>query len=92
MCRNPTLRLGANGADEIKSHPFFNGVDWEKFKLKTATGEFDNQRACWFMPERQALKIKKKMKQEALNALEEINEDAESRKNQRDYKEWDYRS
>ncbi|KAH1070325.1 hypothetical protein GLYMA_03G164600v4 [Glycine max] len=23
-------RLGSNGADEIKAHPFFNGVEWDK--------------------------------------------------------------
>ena len=29
--RNPSKRLGAGpgGADEIKKHPFFNGIDWE---------------------------------------------------------------
>lgn len=29
LIKNPTERLGANGAQEIKSHPFFAGVDWE---------------------------------------------------------------
>lgn len=27
-----TTRLGARGAQEIKQHPFFNGVDWERLK------------------------------------------------------------
>lgn len=27
-------RLGANGADEIKNHPFFEGVCWETVKSK----------------------------------------------------------
>ena len=26
---NPHRRLGANGAGEVKAHPFFEGVDWE---------------------------------------------------------------
>ena len=25
-------RLGANGAHELKNHPFFNGVDWKNVK------------------------------------------------------------
>lgn len=30
--RNPSKRLGAgqDGADEIKRHPFFSGIDWDK--------------------------------------------------------------
>lgn len=28
--RNPKQRLGTNGVCEIKSHPFFHGIDWDK--------------------------------------------------------------
>ena len=30
--KDPTLRLGygERDADDIKEHPFFNGIDWEK--------------------------------------------------------------
>ncbi|KAI5458202.1 AGC/AKT protein kinase [Mariannaea sp. PMI_226] len=28
--RDPKQRLGANGVAEIKSHPFFHGIDWRK--------------------------------------------------------------
>lgn len=28
--RNPEQRLGANGASEIKAHPFFHSIDWRK--------------------------------------------------------------
>ncbi|KAL1702282.1 hypothetical protein EV121DRAFT_262171 [Schizophyllum commune] len=27
---NPAERLGANGADEVKNHPWFNGIEWDK--------------------------------------------------------------
>ncbi|RFU32262.1 hypothetical protein B7463_g4088, partial [Scytalidium lignicola] len=32
--RKPEQRLGANGASEIKSHPFFHGIDWHKLLEK----------------------------------------------------------
>jgi serine/threonine protein kinase len=27
-----TSRLGANGVEEVKSHPFFKGIDWDNLK------------------------------------------------------------
>ena len=33
-------RIGFNGATEIKSHPFFNGVDWLKIENKEITPPF----------------------------------------------------
>jgi len=29
LVRNPTKRLGFNGTDEIKKHPFFESINWE---------------------------------------------------------------
>ncbi|CAH7682791.1 AGC protein kinase [Phakopsora pachyrhizi] len=29
MCADPMKRLGANGAAEVKAHPFLAGIDWE---------------------------------------------------------------
>ena len=29
LINNSHKRLGLNGAEEIKSHPFFNGLDWD---------------------------------------------------------------
>lgn len=37
--RNPSKRLGAgpDGSEEIKRHPFFNGLDWQTAKEKKLT-------------------------------------------------------
>ena len=32
MISNSNNRLGKNGAEEIKKHPFFNGVDWDNIR------------------------------------------------------------
>ena len=32
MINNSNIRLGKNGADEIKAHPFFKGIDWENIR------------------------------------------------------------
>ncbi|KAN0063369.1 rim15, signal transduction response regulator [Thecaphora frezii] len=29
MCTDPKSRLGSNGVEEIKQHPFFEGIDWQ---------------------------------------------------------------
>lgn len=33
---DPAKRLGANGADEIKQHPFFKGVNWSTLRKQQA--------------------------------------------------------
>ena len=32
--RDPKNRIGVTNKEEIKNHPFFNGIDWEKLKRK----------------------------------------------------------
>ena len=32
LISDPETRLGTNGADEIKNHPFFKGIDWNHIK------------------------------------------------------------
>ncbi|RVX15173.1 putative serine/threonine protein kinase IRE4 [Vitis vinifera] len=40
LIHDPDLRLGANGLSEVKTHPFFKGVNWDTLALQ----KFD----CWF--------------------------------------------
>lgn len=34
LAKDPEKRLGHNGVDEIKSHPFFSHIDWKKLSQK----------------------------------------------------------
>lgn len=36
LATDPSARLGANGADEVKMHPFFSGVEWDKVTTQEA--------------------------------------------------------
>ncbi|VVA92729.1 unnamed protein product [Arabis nemorensis] len=36
LVHEPEKRLGANGAAEVKAHPFFQGVDWENLTVQKA--------------------------------------------------------
>jgi serine/threonine kinase 38 len=36
MINEPETRLGRNGSEEIKSHPFFDGFDWDRVRLQKA--------------------------------------------------------
>lgn len=36
MTLDPTKRLGANGADEVRAHPFFAGIDWDQVTVTEA--------------------------------------------------------
>lgn len=36
MCSDSAKRLGANGADEVKQHPFLQPVDWANLMQKEA--------------------------------------------------------
>lgn len=38
LCMNPENRLGVNGAQEIKDHPYFKGIDWDE--LYNVAGSF----------------------------------------------------
>ena len=35
--KDPGKRLGASGAEEIKAHAFFEGIEWEKLRLTKAS-------------------------------------------------------
>ena len=36
FCRQPETRIGKEGVDEVKRHPFFDGVDWEHIRHRPA--------------------------------------------------------
>ena len=36
LCFDPSQRLGANGAEEVKQHPFLRGIDWANLRTEEA--------------------------------------------------------
>ncbi|KAG5456306.1 MAG: kinase-like domain-containing protein [Olpidium bornovanus] len=40
LARDPNRRLGARGAEEIKAHPFFQEIDWQKLMAKKVQPSF----------------------------------------------------
>jgi serine/threonine protein kinase len=57
----PESRLGAHGADEVKNHPFFKGIDFEKLLKKEIEPPFK--------PFMNKIEINEKMDKEALKEL-----------------------
>lgn len=37
LVREPSKRLGANGIEEVKSHPWFDGIEWDTLLSKPLT-------------------------------------------------------
>ena len=37
LCKNPRLRLGSRGIEDIMCHPFFSDVDWERMERMQVT-------------------------------------------------------
>lgn len=48
--RNPAERLGANGVAEIKAHPFFHDIDWEKLLQQGYEAVFKPDLVCPSLP------------------------------------------
>ena len=40
LCKKPSERLGAGGADEIKSHPWFSKVKWDQVQQRWLRAPF----------------------------------------------------
>jgi protein-serine/threonine kinase len=74
MVKNPLERLGANGAGEIKSHPYFSGVNWESVYRRELEVE---------LPEVSAGRIKQAPKADRIFGTEES-------KTKRHVEEWSF--
>ena len=62
MARNPMSRLGAVDTSEIKNHPFFEGVNWEAYKLPGPDGTFEGV----YPPKRKRIKVTDKKKERGI--------------------------
>ncbi|KAF7536603.1 hypothetical protein G7054_g4421 [Neopestalotiopsis clavispora] len=45
LLKDPMRRLGANGASEVKAHPFFYGLDWQRVHQRDYPTPFQHENA-----------------------------------------------
>lgn len=71
---NPEKRLGANGAAEIKKHPWFKGIDWANLRKMQAP----------IIPEKKPIipQATAKAEESILNAMSSMNKDAPKMSNE----------
>lgn len=67
MNRNPLERLGANGGNEVKAHPFFSSVDWALLYARKITPPFD---PCRNSTEEQSSNFEKEFTSMPLNSVD----------------------
>lgn len=54
LLHDPSQRLGANGTLEIKAHPFFDGIDWDRLARREYEPAFKPPRIAMFFKQRRS--------------------------------------
>lgn len=75
MNRNPLKRLGANGGQEVRSHPFFASIDWEALYRKSITPPFQ---PCRNFDETDATNFEKEFTMLPIHSVDESSIDAKN--------------
>lgn len=71
--RNPLKRLGANGGQEVRSHPFFASIDWDALYRKEITPPFQ---PCRTTDESDTSNFEKEFTLLPINSVDETSRDA----------------
>ncbi len=73
MNRNPLKRLGANGGQEVRSHPFFASIDWEALYRRNIAPPFQ---PCRNYDETDATNFEKEFTMLPIHSVDESSYDA----------------